>query len=86
MGRKKNKKVFAQAGVIVGRLRAGGVTLKGLMQEYHCGYNTLLDAIFSVIDITEWPAIVAEQHRQGGARRKARNAERKFMYGEYNPV
>jgi hypothetical protein len=85
--RKKNKKVFDEAGVIVGRLRAGGVTIKGLMREYHCSYNTLTKAIFEVIDREkEWPAIRADQHKRAGAKRKARNAERKFMYGEYNPV
>ena len=60
---------------IIGWLWHGKMTVKGVMREYGCNYDTLMDVILNIIDINVWRKIRRQQYKRGA--RKAWVTRRK---------
>jgi DNA-directed RNA polymerase subunit RPC12/RpoP len=73
---------MAAAAVIVGRLRREkGVTVRGLMGEYGCGHNVLMDVVFSVMTFDEWVVIRNKHLAAGGAARRFKKGHKAWNEG-----
>ena len=57
MYRGNTKKVAADGAKIARRLRRMEATLRQLMSEYHCSYNTIIKVVLSHIPLHEWKRI-----------------------------